>query len=73
MNLHNNWRCVTEVDWLTTWEAVALAMPFYVSVLRPILRIAGQKDPAPLKIGEALFWHVVFKEMLRSWGSGQEL
>jgi hypothetical protein len=38
-------------------------MPVEIGVLRPILRIAGQKDPAPLKIGEALSRHPVFDKL----------
>lgn len=42
---------------------MAFAMPVEIGVLRPILGIAGQKDPAPLKIGEALSQHSVFDKL----------
>ena len=48
---------------LSAWEAVPLAMPVEISVLWPILRIAGQKNPSPLEIHKALSRHPVFDEL----------
>ena len=52
------------VDSLPTWETVAFAVPVEIGVFWPIFWIAGQKDPSPLEIREALSWHSILDELL---------
>jgi len=51
------------LNWLSAWEPVPFPMPVKIGALRPILRIAGQKNPLPLEIRKALSRDTVFDEL----------
>jgi hypothetical protein len=40
-----------------------LAMPVEIQMLWPIFRIAGEENPPPLEISEALAWHSLFHKL----------
>jgi len=45
-------------------EAMSLAMPIEVSVFRPIVGIAGEKNPSAFEVCEALAGHPFLDELL---------